>query len=63
MNPVTIAHQGPLSLEFSRQEYWLPFPFPGDLPALGIEPGSPETAKEKKKSVMQRGKPKESVVF
>ena len=26
-----------------RQEYWsgLPFPFPGDLPDLGIEPGSP----------------------
>ena len=64
MTPVTIAHQVPLSLEFSRQEYWLPFPFPGDLPALGIEPGSPETAKEreKKKSVMQRGEPKESMV-
>ena len=28
---------------FSRQEYWsgLPFPFPGDLPDPGIEPGSP----------------------
>ena len=28
---------------FSRQEYWngLPFPFPGDLPDLGIKPGSP----------------------
>ena len=28
---------------FSRQEYWsgLPFPFPGDLPNPGIEPGSP----------------------
>ena len=28
---------------FSRQEYWsgLPFPSPGDLPDLGIEPGSP----------------------
>ena len=30
-------------MEFSRQEYWsgLPFPSPGDLPKLGIEPGSP----------------------
>jgi len=32
-----------LSMGFSRQEYWsgLPFPSPGDLPDLGIEPGSP----------------------
>ena len=32
-----------LSIEFSRQEYWsgLPFPSPGDLPDLGIEPRSP----------------------
>ena len=39
----TIAHQAPLSVEFSRQEYWsgLPFPSPGDLPNSGIEPGSP----------------------
>ena len=30
-------------MEFSRQEYWsgLPFPSPGDLPNLGIEPWSP----------------------
>jgi len=35
----TVAHQAPLSLEFSRQEYWsgLPFPLPGDLPNPGIE--------------------------
>ena len=39
----TIACQAPLSMGFSRQEYWsgLPFPSPGDLPNLGIEPGSP----------------------
>ena len=39
----TVAYQAPLPLEFSRQEYWsgLPFPFSGDLPAPGIEPGSP----------------------
>ena len=39
----TAAHQAPLSMEFSRQEYWsgLPFPSPiGDLPNLGIEPSS-----------------------
>ena len=35
----TVAHQAPLSLEFSRQEYWsrLPFPPPGDFPDPGIE--------------------------
>ena len=39
----TIAYQAPLSIEFSRQEYWsgLPFPSPGDLPNPGIDPGSP----------------------
>ena len=33
----------PLSLEFSRQEYWsrLAFPFPGDLPNPGTKSGSP----------------------
>ena len=38
----TVAHQGPLSLEFSRQEYWrgLPFHSPGDLPDPGMEPKS-----------------------
>ena len=41
--PWTVAHQAPLSMEFSRQEYWsgLPFPSPGDLPDAGIEPRSP----------------------
>ena len=39
----TVAYQAPPSMEFSRQEYWsgLPFPFPGDLPDPGIEPGFP----------------------
>ena len=38
----TVAHQAPLSMKFSRQEYWngLPFPSPGDLPDPGIKPGS-----------------------
>ena len=41
--PWTVAYQAPLSMGFSRQEYWsgLPFPSPGDLPHPGIEPGSP----------------------
>ena len=39
----TVACQAPLSMGFSRQEYWsgLPFPSPGHLPYPGIEPGSP----------------------
>ena len=37
--PWTVAHQVPLSMEFSRQEYWngFPFPSPGDLPEPGIQ--------------------------
>ena len=36
-----VAFQAPLSMRFSRQEYWsgLPFPSSGDLPDPGIEPG------------------------
>ena len=39
----TVGRQAPLSMDFSRQEYWsgLPFPSPGDLPDPGIEPESP----------------------
>ena len=41
--PWTIAYQAPQSMGFSRQELWsgLPFPSPGYLPDLGIEPASP----------------------
>ena len=41
--PHTAGHQAPLSMEFSRQEYWngLPSFFPADLPNPGIEPRSP----------------------
>ena len=40
--PWRLACQAPLSMGFSRQEYWsgLPFPSPGDLPDPGIEPVS-----------------------
>ena len=39
----TVACQAPLSMGFSRQEYWsgLPFPSPEDLPDSGIEPRYP----------------------
>ena len=41
--PWTVVYKAPLSMEFSRQEYWsgLPFPSPGDLPHPGIKPRSP----------------------
>ena len=41
--PWTTAHQAPLSMRFSRQEYWngLPFPSPGVLPNPGLESRSP----------------------
>ena len=41
--PWTVAHQVPLSMGFSRQEYWsgLSIPSPEDLPDPGIEPRSP----------------------
>ena len=44
--PWTVAHQVPLSMGFSRQEYWSgsPFPSPGDLPDPGIKPASPVLA-------------------
>ena len=41
--PWTVACQAPLSMDFSRQEYWsgLLFPSPEDLPDPGIDPESP----------------------
>ena len=38
-----VAHQAPLSMGFSSQDYWsgLPFPSPGDLPYPGVELGFP----------------------
>ena len=42
MTPWTVIHQAPLSMGFSREEYWSgwPCPPPGDLPHPGIEPVS-----------------------
>ena len=42
VTPWTVAHQAPLSMEFSQQEYWsgLPFPSVGDLLDPGIKPTS-----------------------
>ena len=46
VTPGTVAHQAPLSLGFSKQEYWsgLPFPPPGDPPGPGIKPVPPALA-------------------
>ena len=44
-SPWAVAHQAPLSMGFSRQEYWsgLSCSPPGDLPNPGIEPASPKS--------------------
>ena len=44
VTPWTVARQAPLTMRFSRKEYWsgLPLPSPGGLPNPGIEPSSPE---------------------
>ena len=54
VTPWTRAHQAPLSMEFSRLEYWsgLPFPSPGDLPYPGIEPRSTGGQRGEQKLVM-----------
>ena len=43
VTPWTVAHQAPLSMGLSRQEYWSgsPCPPPGNLPDPEIEPDSP----------------------
>ena len=43
VTPSTVACWAPLSMGFSRQDYWSgsPFPSPGDVPNPGIEPTSP----------------------
>ena len=61
--PWTVACQAPLSMGFSRQEYWsgFPFPPPGDLPHPGIEPRSP-TLQVDSLPAEPQGKPKNTRV-
>ena len=59
--PWTVAHQAPLSMGFSRQEYWseLPFPSPGDFPDPEMEAASPASPALQAKSLLTEplGKP------
>ena len=54
--PWTLAYQAPLSMGFSRQEYWsgLPFPSPGDFPDPGIKPRSPALQADSLPTELQR---------
>ena len=64
--PWTVARQAPLSVKFSRQEYWsgLPFPSPGNLRHPGIKPGSPASQADSLLSEPPgRGKPIYSIVL
>ena len=58
VTPWTTALRVPLSVEFSRQEYWsgLLFPFPGALPNPGIKPGCPALQADSLPTELQ-GKP------
>ena len=58
MTPWTVACQAPLSVGFSRQNYWsvLPFPSPVDLPNPGIKPKSPARQADSLPTELQ-GKP------
>ena len=60
--PRTVAHQAPLSMGFSRQEYWsgLPCPPPGDLPDPEIKPRSPTLQADSLPSEPQ-GKPQKKI--
>ena len=56
LTPWAVAHEAPLSMGFSRQEYWseLPFPSLGDLAHPGIEPRSPGLSANSLLSELQR---------
>ena len=58
VTPWTVAHVAPLSMEFSRQEYWsgllLQIPTPETLPDPGIEPGSPALQADSLPTELQR---------
>ena len=59
-----MAHEAPLSMEFSREESWsgLPFPSPGDLPDPGNKPGSPALQADSLSAKLQ-GKPNWNVTW
>ena len=62
----TVALQAPLSMGFSRQEYWsaLPCPPPGDLPDPGIKPSPVSSAlQEDSFTTEQPGKPKTTIIL
>ena len=63
VTPWTVARQAPLSMGFSRPEYWsgLPFPPPRDLPDPGIKPRSP-TLQADSLLAKPQGKPKNTGV-
>ena len=63
LSPWTIAHQAPLPIGVSRQEYWseLPWPPPGDLPNPGVEPGYP-TLQADSLASEPPGKPKKCTI-
>ena len=58
-DPMHCSRQAPLSMEFSRQEYWsvLPFTSPGDLPHPGFEPRSTALQADSLPSQLPPGKP------
>ena len=60
VTPWTVALPAPLSMGFSRQEYWsgLPFPSPGDFPDPGIEPRSPALQADS----LQSGPPRKPII-
>ena len=62
-DPMECSHKAPLSMGFSRQEYWsgLPCPSPADLPNPGIKPRSPTLEAESLPSEPP-GKPKNTGV-
>ena len=67
VTPWTVLHQVPLSVEFSRREYWsgFPFPSPRNLPDPGIEPMSPVSLALQVDSLLAKrmGKPRLVAAF
>ena len=64
VTPRTVACPAPLSMGFSRQEYWsgLPFPSPAGCPGAGFEPGSPALQADSLPTE-PRGKPVSSTLW